>query len=348
MPIPYQKKCVEIIKKASISRERILLAIARGFGKTTIIHLALNELLAEKRIKRALVVSPKQPSELESERELKDTPITSFSLVRFRETIEQLPSDSFDIVFLDDCQNLSTRDWEIAGRLEAAIVGLTSSHPVLISSKILSFFNLRKPTYSYGISSVRLKELADVFLGVNYRSAELLDKGKWKFIRPRNIKSNRIQEVETFASEGLIKRNPKSVLNGGDILLQNIFNFSRMAIVTEKDLPAIASRNLFVIRSRSISPEFLFGYLQSKTIRIAFRKQLEDLAHGFIKHVNLVDIREMLIPLPFSEEHMESFVKIEQPEKLRELDLEKARNELRQLRCAYQEFLKSGEKGHES
>lgn len=32
-PIPYQKKCVEIIKKASISRERILLAITRGFAR---------------------------------------------------------------------------------------------------------------------------------------------------------------------------------------------------------------------------------------------------------------------------------------------------------------------------
>ena len=348
VPLPYQKKCVEIIKKASVSRERILLAIAMGFGKTTIIYLALNELLAEKRIKHALVVSSKKPSELESERELKDTPIASFSLVKFRDTIEQLPSDFFDIVFLDDCQNLSKKDWEIAGRLESAIVGLTSSHPLLISSRMLSFFNLRKPTYSYGISSVRLKELADVFPGANYHSAELLDRGKWKFIRPRDIKGNRIQEVETFASEELVRRNPKRVLNGGDILLQNIFNFSRMAIITEKDLPAIASRNLFVIRSRSINPKFLFDYLQSKTIRIAFRKQLEDLAHGFIKHVNLADIREMFIPLPFSEEHLESFVKIEQPEKLREHDLEKARNELRQLRRAYQEFLRSGEKSHES
>ncbi len=121
-----------------------------------------------------------------------------------------------------------------------------------------------------------------------------------------------------------------------------------MAIVTEKDLPAIASRNLFVIRSKSVSPEFLFGYLQSKTVRIAFRKQLEDLAHGFIKRINLIDVREMLIPLPFSEEQLKSFIKIDQPEKLDERELEKAGNELRQLRRAYQEFQKSGGRGRES
>ena len=260
----------------------------------------------------------------------------------FRKRMHQFPSNFFDIIFFDECHILSENDWKTAKRLESAIVGLTSNHPSLISSKVLSSFNLRKPTYSYGISSMKLKELADVFLGANYNSAQLLSKGRWKFIRPRDIMDGRIVKVKTFASDELVKRNQKRVLNAGDIILQNVFDFSRMAIIEKKDLPAIASKNLFVIRSTTINPEFLFDYLQSKTIAIAFRKQLEDLAHGTpIRHISLRDIKEMPVPLPFSEEHLRKFADIRQFDNIK--DLIEARNEIAHLRRAYELYSKSEE-----
>jgi len=365
---PYQKECVELIKKASASKERVLISIAIGYGRTIIIVLALKELFKAKRIKRALIVVPRnvlqdqfihvlteyslestklvsrleKRSELTLEHELKDASIVVSTLAMFRKRMHQLPSNFFDIIFFDECQELSERDWKAAKRLESAIVGLTLNHPLLISSKVLSFFNLRKPTYSYGMSSVKLKGLADVFLGANYNSLELLDKGRWKFIRPRDIKGGRIVKVKTFASDELVKRSRKSALKVGDIILQNVFDFSRMAIIEEKDLPAIVSRNLFVIRSTTISPRFLFDYLQSKTIAAAFRKQLEDVSHGApIRHISLRDIKEIPVPLPFSEEHLSKFADIRQFDNIK--DLIEARNKIAHLRRAYELYSKSEE-----
>jgi hypothetical protein len=368
IPFPYQRDCVEIIKKASMYRGRILLSIAAGFGRSVIIVQALKELLETKKVKRALIVAPrnvlldmfsrflfehslknarlisdsKRRSQTHWEKEFEDTPIFLSSVNTLRKEMAQLASNFFDIVFLDECHNLSESDWEIVGKLESTIVGLTSNHPSLIKSKLLDFFGLKKPTYSYGISSVRLKELADIVLGANYSSADLSDKGTWKFIRPRDIRNNRILKVKTFASERLAKRNSKSVLVAGDIILQNIFNFRRMAMVKEKDLPAIASRNFFVIRSTTISSEFLFDCLQSKTVGIAFQKQLEDLAHGApIRHIALKDVMDISVPLPFSDEHLTRFAAIRQYGQLR--DLEKARNEIMHLKRAFQQYSKKGD-----
>lgn len=364
---PYQKDCIEIIKRASISKERILLSIAIGFGRSMIIVQVLKELLETRKIRRALLVVPRRvllntfsdmllKHSLENikrisisrehsrrylEQKFKDVSILLSSLDMFRREVSRFPSDFFDIVFLDECHILSEKDWKIVRASESTIVGLTSNNPFLISQELLSSLGLQRPTYSYGISSVKLKDLADVFLGANYTSVDLSEEGPWKFIRPRDVKNNRIFKVRTFASERVAKRNPRSVLVAGDILLQNIFDFSRMAIVKKKDLPAIASKNFFIIRSNTVSSDFLFDYLQSKTIRIAFRKQLEELAHGVIKHVNLADIREMPIPFPFSEKHLDRFVKMRRYNKFN--DLKKARDEIKQLRRAYQKYSKLGD-----
>lgn len=60
------------------------------------------------------------------------------------------------------------------------------------------------------------------------------------------LKKIRSWRSKTYASEDLIKRNQKKVLSEGDILLQNIFDYKKMAIVSKKDLPAIASNNFFL------------------------------------------------------------------------------------------------------
>ncbi len=145
-------------------------------------------------------------------------------------------------------------------------------------------------------------------MGSPYSTSELHVTGEWKFIRPRDIKSDGNLETVTFVSNDFAKKNKKSSLEKGDILLQNIFSFGKMAITKEKDLPAIASQNLFIIRSKVVAPEVLFEYLKSKAVAEAFCKQLEDLARGStIRHIGLRDVGEIPVPLPFSNDLLVKF-----------------------------------------
>ena len=110
-----------------------------------------------------------------------------------------------------------------------------------------------------------------------------------------------------------------------------------MAIVREEDLPAIASQNLFIIRSKYIPPDILFEYLQSEAIADAFRSQLEELSQGtIIKRISLRDVAEIPVPLPFSIDHIMEFGTIKRFKGIDEL--KKARNELVHLREAYKQF----------
>jgi len=110
-----------------------------------------------------------------------------------------------------------------------------------------------------------------------------------------------------------------------------------MAMVAKKNLPAIASRNLFIIRSRKTSPKILFDYLQSETVGMVFRKQLEDLAGGApIRHINLKAIKEIPVPLLYSDKHLTRLADVKQIDNLK--DLIKTRNEIVHLRRAYEEY----------
>lgn len=161
-PFPFQRECADIIKKASVSKQKTLIAIASGFGHTAIINLALRELLETKNIRRVLIVCPRnvllyqfhrsfsedslrteklRPSSLgsqgtKSKVQFDDAPILLSSLVAFRKLVKRFPSDSFDMIFFDECQSLSLKDWETAGKLESTLVGFTSIHPSLISSSM--------------------------------------------------------------------------------------------------------------------------------------------------------------------------------------------------------------------
>lgn len=366
----YQKESIEIIKKASESKERILLSIATGFGRSNIVVQALKELLEAKKVKRALIIAPRNEilnnfydilskHKLKNithlfvfkphfrsylEQKFKDVAIFLSSLNMLRTEVKKFPSDFFDIFFLDECHTFSKKDWEIIQDFEATLVGLTTIPPSVKRPSPITFLDLTKPTYSYGISTVTLKELANVFLGASYSSADLSDTGTWKFIRPRDVKNNRILKVKTFVSEKVVKKISRSILIAGDIIVQNTFSFSKMAIVKKKDLPAVASKNFFIIRSKRIHSDFLLDYFQSNTMRVAFQKQLEDLAHGIIKHVNLAAVKEISIPIPFSEKDLDRFVIPSKRIDTDELnDLRKLRDEIRQLSRAYQKYKKTGD-----
>ena len=356
----YQYEILKRIIEASAKRNKIVITLSAGLGRTAIIALALNELIKQGTIKKALILVPRlvlrdqyiyslnkyfsanahiakldsKTSEMVHDSQLPTVMVSTLAMFR---RIGHL-SSYFDIIFLDEFRNLSEKDWAAIKNVKSSIVGFTTLHPLEISPRLLSQFGKQAPDYSYGMSSIRLRELADIRVGAAYTKTQLQEKGSWKFIRPRDIKKDGKLDVRTFISESAAKQKAKCALRAGDILLQNIFSFEKLAIVEEKDLPAIASQNLFIIRSKKISPALLFEYLQSKAIADAFRKQLEDLAHGaVIKHISLRDVGEIPVPLPFSKDQLSEFAGVKQ---LQDTDaLKKARDELAQLRRSYLEFL---------
>lgn len=360
---PYQREILNRILEASATRSKILIALSVGMGRTVTIALALNELFRKGKIRKALILVPRLAlldqhiyslnrhssayarisrldgnTKLELVRDIRLPTVMVSTLAMFRKISS--PSPDFDIIFLDEFHTLSEKDWAAVCNVKSSVVGFTALNPLEISPELLSLFGKQGPDYSYGMSSIKLRELADIHGGAAYAKTQLQRKGSWKFIRPRDIKQGGKLDVHTFISESVAKEKEKSALRVGDILLQNIFNFEKIAIVKEENLPAIASQNLFIIRSKKISPDLLFEHLQSKAIADAFRKQLEDLAHGAtIKHVCLRDVGEIPVPLPFSKDQLSEFAGVKQLQDIGAL--RKARDELAQLRRAYLEF--SGE-----
>lgn len=359
---PFQKEIVENIMKTWQKKGKALISMAVGTGRTITITSALDKLLEKPEFRYALLVTPRlvlcDQFIQTFNKFLKNVIISKFekqnfsdiftnpklspsifvtTLATFKKNYELFPSSFFDIIFLDNCDELSEKDWNKINDLKSPLIALTGTHPFKISPKTLSGLGKQSPDFSYGMSSLVLKDLANIILGTNYSTKELSKKGKWKFFRPRDIKQNGFLETKTFISEDFVKKKQKSSLKKGDILLQNIFNFNKMAIVREQDLPALASNNLFIIRSKIISPDVLFEFLQSKAIAETFRRQLENVSHGaVIRRISLKDVKQIPVPLPFSMHQLCNIANIKNIDEIKVL--KNLRNELAHLRKAYNEF----------
>lgn len=360
--LPYQKEITEIIVKTWTAKSVTLLSIAVGLGRTVTITWALNQLFRKSEFKRALIITPvsilreqfiqilnkysanealvlkfdKHTKSVLSQEFVHEPIILVTTLAMFRKLVDDIPSNFFDLVFIDDCQRMSDKDWSKVGKLKSPLIAITSIHPLKISKKMFSVLGKKAPDYSYGISSIQLRDIAEIRTGATYSTKQLLSEGTWKFFRPRDIKKSGFLETTAFISNEVARKKIKSSLKVGDIVLQNIFSFGKMAIVREEDLPAIASQNLFIIRSKTIPPDILFEYIQSKAIADAFRKQLEDISHGIvIRRISLRDVRQIPVPLPFSKEQIIEFGTINSIQNLREL--ERSRNKLAHLLNAYKQ-----------
>jgi len=361
---PYQQDCIDIIKDATRSRKKALLSIALGFGRSVIVIQALKELFVNGEIENALIVTPKkvlvyQYSKVLSEQSIANIRLTSrmtfekedvhnsvslLTIHLLRKISQKIPFDLYDIIFVDDCHLLSLNDLRLIDNFDTAIIGLTTAHSLLMKPRLKAFFRLEKPTYSYGISTAKLKDLADILPGANYSSADVLDRGYYRFIRPRNVQNSKIQEPYTFASERIVKRNPRSILAPGDIILQNIFAFNKMAIVKEKDVPSIASKNFLIIRPKNVISSALFDYLQSEAIRRVFMKQLNEISRGApIRHINLAALREMPIPLIFPSGQFDDTLTETFLGKLSFEELKEARNWIQHVREAYLSYRNEGD-----
>ena len=105
-------------------------------------------------------------------------------------------------------------------------------------------------------------------------------------------------------SPELASQFAKQLLQEGDILLTKHFGQRKLALVSESNLPAIASEALFIIRPFGVSENYLYRYLSSKTGNAVFNEQLKKIERGVIvPSIRLSDLRHIEVPV-FDEETM--------------------------------------------
>ena len=149
----------------------------------------------------------------------------------------------------------------------------------------------------------KLEEVADVIAGKGVRSYDYLTAGI-PYLRARDIQQRKIVTPEVFLSPEMAKQFSKQLLQEGDILLTKHFGQRKLALVSENDLPAIASDALFIIRPFGVSENYLYRYLTSKTGNIVFNEQLKKIEHGVITpSIRLADLKLIEVPV-FDDETM--------------------------------------------
>lgn len=149
----------------------------------------------------------------------------------------------------------------------------------------------------------KLEEVADVIAGKGARSYDYLPEGI-PYLRARDIQEGKIITPDVFLSPELASQFAKQLLQEGDILLTKHFGQRKLALVSESDLPAIASEALFIIRPFGVSENYLYRYLSSKTGNAVFNEQLKRIERGVIvPSIRLSDLKLIEVPV-FDEETM--------------------------------------------
>lgn len=112
------------------------------------------------------------------------------------------------------------------------------------------------------------------------------------YLRARDIQNGKIQKVDVlYIAQENVMAFSRQLLQEGDILLTKNFGQNKLALVTEDDIPAIASNALFIIRPIEISEGYLYRYLASETGNQTFNKQINRIQKGMtIPSVALADL----------------------------------------------------------
>ena len=164
--------------------------------------------------------------------------------------------------------------------------------------------SLNPITEALGTTVVKkLEEIADIIAGKSARSSDYLTEGI-PYLRARDIQQGNILTPDVFLGPELAKQFSKQLLQEGDILLTKHFGQRKLALVSESDLPAIASDALFIIRPFGVTENYLYRYLTSKTGNAVFNEQLKKIEHGVVvPSVRLADLKNVEVPV-FDEETM--------------------------------------------
>ena len=142
-----------------------------------------------------------------------------------------------------------------------------------------------------------LQDVAEVILGKRAPDEHFIQEGI-AFLRGRDIKDGKITKPELYVSTASAENYSRQLLQEGDILFTKNFGQNKIALVTEDDLPAIASDMLYIIRPFEVSEMYLYRYLTSKTGNEIFNKQINRIKKGVtISSVALADLKHVKVPV---------------------------------------------------
>ncbi len=142
-----------------------------------------------------------------------------------------------------------------------------------------------------------LGEIATIIAGKGAKQEDFAESGV-PYLRARNIQDSRIITPDKFIGVENIDKFSKQLVQEGDILLTKNFGQNKLTLVTENDIPAIASDGLFVIRPYDVSERYLYKYLTSKTGNEVFNKQINRIQKGLtIPSIALSDLTHVLVPI---------------------------------------------------
>lgn len=261
----------------------------------------------------------------------------AFSARRFREELLQnerikgvatLKQSVFDhivmpaaIIILD---NDGTETWLTAAENIDQLIEMFCGHfedkwKVYYTDKISSenmlpeYYNGDDQIIEEKLSGTDVKELgevATVIAGKGARREEYADEGI-PYLRARDIKDGKVLKAEVYLSPENAEKYSRQLLQEGDILLTKNFGQNKLALVTEEDIPAIASNMLFIIRPFEVSERYLYRYLTSETGQEIFNKQINRIQKGVtVPSVALSDLIHVKVPV-LDENTMQSIESID-------------------------------------
>lgn len=167
-----------------------------------------------------------------------------------------------------------------------------------------------------------LGEIAEIINGKGARRGEYANVGI-PYLRARDIQNSKIIQSDVFISKENVGYYSKQLIQEGDILLTKYFGQNKIAIVTSKDVPAIASNGLFIIRPFDVSECYLYNYLTSKTGSEIFNKQLNRVQKGVtIPSISLADLKKIEVPI-FEQDIMQNLTEVESISKEKVLETTK-------------------------
>ncbi len=161
-----------------------------------------------------------------------------------------------------------------------------------------------------GSQTKKLEEIAEIISGKGAKRDDFSADGI-PYMRARDIQDGQIIQPDVFIDEEKVSAFSRQLIQEGDILLTKFFGQNKLALVTEVDIPAIASNGLFIIRPFDISEGYLFNYLTSKTGNEIFNKQLNRVQKGVtIPSITLADLKKIVVPI-FEQDVMHSIENID-------------------------------------
>ena len=140
--------------------------------------------------------------------------------------------------------------------------------------------NLKMSQFLETFCPKKLEEIADIIPGRSPARWEINEFEGIPLLSIRSIKNGEIVKCTKFVNEDAVSNYSRQLLEEGDILISRTFGQNKICVVKEKDLPAIASEFLIIVRPLNITDINLYDYLSSNAGEVIFKKQLTDIATG--------------------------------------------------------------------